>query len=198
MIEDLSPEKIKYLEYIMRPFKPDGTDPRLKDIFRYNRGCILSLREYCSSFGGFLTEFEKLADVIEIDRITLRESGITHEQIADSLDVFVQIAESKGNNGIFNVHFNNRDYIMKALVARGGQLCPFSLIRDDGNHCGGGNVNIKLLYSENELKITNMIPHLIRSHHFFEGNVMFRVDPKKVIDFLGLESGINYGYKKHT
>lgn len=77
------------------------------------------------------------------------------------------------------------------------QFCPFSPVSDDdagpftpiANACGQGNRDISITNTTNDrtIKFGSLITHLIGEHHFFEGQVPYRLDPTDVIDTLELE-----------
>lgn len=70
---------------------------------------------------------------------------------------------------------------------RGSQECPFHRI---GNiSCG------RIQFSNTDFKVTRvsdgktisfpgLMPHLIESHHLFEGNVPYRIEPEEVVEFF--------------
>lgn len=67
----------------------------------------------------------------------------------------------------------------------GVQECPFE---DDAGifccECRSVDYEITKLSSQETLTVSALTIHLIRDHHFFEGNVRYRIDPKTVIRIL--------------
>ena len=160
-----------------------------------------------SSESGFLREGEKLQDVIDQDKSTLLRLGISYEQVADCLEYVTKRAKQLG--WLFSKEDKNPDVEIWDRIAEGfvvGRLsiswtsymgyqeCPFG--------CEGEAVK-DITLADSEFHITNLdtketifcselLPHLIRKHHFFEGHTKYRLDPAKAIRVLGIEKGVEY------
>lgn len=156
-----------------------------------------------TSVSGFLQAGERLLTVIANDEQTLHNLGITPEQVADCLELYVArtrrrydlagcdqiIAQSESSpviDGPFAITFQSY---------RGAQACPFE--DSKGRICGSslyGDVDFTIRNRQtNEiLRFPGLIIHLIREHHFFEGTVDYRVDPRRAVKVLELQPGIDY------
>jgi hypothetical protein len=163
----------------------------------------------CSQ-AGFIAEDQDLLDVCQKDAAFLKEKGITHEQIADCLETVI----TKARYLFHQYHSSSNDRIndprLNAIVEEmvcvpeypstcGTQECPFSKdLRGPKTWCGEGKSLITIInrISGKCLKnITELHPHLIRDHHFFEGDTEYRLDPECAIDVLGIKPGVDYKLK---
>ena len=167
------------------------------------------------SRSGFLHESESLRDVIERDSATLLRAGITHEQIADRLECIVgramRIVElayrSRGENDppqpedLWQKGVQAGPFSLKRDSWEGSQDCPF--VTAEGDACEYST------YAYCDFVVTNtrsglplpfpgLAIHLIRDHHFFEGNVPHRVHPELACAVLHLEPGVDYSPKWAT
>lgn len=169
-IDDMSETAIAQLEEKMRPGK--------------------------SSRAGFLGPDESLREVIEGDLATLNKLGITPKQIADRLETIIgkalRLRDLKTRTSELSNYFvvegkfsvNMQGYL-------GMQECPF---RDIGDMCGSGSRDYEIYNEDTDEQIffPALIIHLIRDHHFFEGNTMYRLDPAKAVNVLEIEPGVDY------
>jgi hypothetical protein len=97
-------------------------------------------------------------------------------------------------------------YIVTCISYWGYQTCPFiggiynkeefTHVRDELG--GGDDYWLYDLITGKTLQFNDLLIHLIESHGFFEGNVFHRLDPKDVINFFELKSGVNYTPKYIT
>ncbi len=177
LVESLSPKQIKAIENGMRP----GQNSQI----------------------GFLGENDNLVEVIQADAQVLKKYGITHKQIGDRLKSLTGQAERKwylnSRAGIYSKPGEDPGVLIGDLFRVHGygtlgiQECPF------GN-CGAGSSDyvIKNLKQKIQIKFPSLMPHLIRDHHFFEGNTSYRLDPEKAIEVLELKSGVDYTPKTKT
>lgn len=140
---------------------------------------------------GFLAKGEKLYDVFQKDDETLKRLGITYDQIADKLE---EIAE---NVTLTTVHLG--DLIINCACFFGHQECPFGCTEELKEI--GKDIHDPVLtktMSSTDFTITHqntgetlffsgLHAHLIRDHHFFEGNTKYRLDPERAIQILGIK-----------
>ena len=161
-----------------------------------------------SSYGsetGFLQKGEKLQGVVEKDRQTLMKYGVSYEKIYQELSAIIDAAEDEkakkpfgeSSESEINVTVNQKKFAVKIESFRGFQYCPFSLRKEDSytNLCGRGSKDITITNIQKtdkngknlSIKVGSLLPHLIRDHHFFEGDVPYRVSPKDIIETLGIE-----------
>lgn len=139
----------------------------------------------------FLRWYQNLQSLIGIDSNTLKEIGVTPEQIADKLDYLFSEARSHRNSlieGVFRV---------KTLQWGGLQVCPFryETNKDGVASCGFASTDL-LIQNERQnagVYVAGLLPHLIRDHHFFEGG-SYRLDPRKITKIL--ELGAERGYAR--
>ena len=152
----------------------------------------------------FLAQGDSLVDIINSDAKILGGSGITHQQIADRLESLSQGAlwQWKQGNGIsegqgYGAIIGGK-YKVYAFDWCSGTACPYS---NEGNAtCGKGEHTYIILNQETgePVKFEEILIHLVRDHHFFEGNTQFRLDPRIVIRVLDLKPGVDYTPKTET
>jgi len=178
LIEDLSPAAISRIEENMRP------------------GAF--------SDSGFLGPHERLVDVVRRDERQLAKLALTTEQIADRLESIVLQAyrlrdlrdqEDPGSSPtmLYELGIVEGRYEVMHTQFFGFQECPFE--NTAGEPCSathGTDFHVRCRDDERELHFAGLAIHLIRDHHFFEGNVHYRIDPGKVAEFLQLEPGWSY------
>jgi hypothetical protein len=145
---------------------------------------------------GFLADDERLEEIIKADAACLKKHNITHQQIADRLESIMGQALRKRNVGAYYNEGAAGDLIegkfsVSIMGYLGYQICPF---RDGIPTCGKGNRDFEIYNTENEgdLQIPDLIVHLIRDHHFFEGGDYYRLDPEEAIKTLELKPGVDY------
>jgi hypothetical protein len=169
------------------------------------------------SVGGFLGPTESLARVIADDERTLARLGIPHELIADSIEQIWSAAWKEMHSLPFEeMRKRSTDFptlhrpesiprfssdrlpdpglgcrigeIRVFFVQyRGFQICPWG--------CGAfGGADFMMLNrtTGESFCAPDLIIHLIRAHHFFEGRQSpYRVDPEKVIRTLEIRPSEN-------
>jgi hypothetical protein len=159
------------------------------------------------SSGGFLGINESLIDVIAQDEHILRKYGLTHEEIASSiekiwkaaLDEKQKLAEagqfgretdfpqlhkpetipsfSQNNLPDISKGFFVSGYQVFIVQYRGFQHCPWLC-----NAFGSSDFMVLNRSTGESFTAPELVVHLIREHHFFEGRLSpYRVDPEKVI-----------------
>ena len=81
-------------------------------------------------------------------------------------------------------------YLITRVSYWGFQHCPFSYISEiptSRKETGGGDdFTIINLLTSKSINFNDLLIHLIRNHHFFEGNVFHRLNPLDVINFFEL------------
>lgn len=163
---------------------------------------------------GFLGPTESVQSVLETDEQTLAKLGVTHVTIADRLEtILLNVIQQKFTDlaGWFDrmTSFPNFDaptiapqfslnnlpdlgsgYLVGKLHIfikqwRGFQECPWGCPANSRL----GSIDFLILNRETGESFTGpgLIVHLIREHHFFEGQQSpYRVDPAKAIRVLAL------------
>lgn len=147
----------------------------------------------CSSLTGFLAPGEKLLDCANRDRITLESRKITYFTIAERLEnIFKMAVQAEAGQlvaGKFQVTIDGPTMC--------SQFCPFSPASDQNaspfspivGACGESrrDITIHNVVNDRTIKVSSLLPHLIAVHHFFEGQVPYRVDPIDLIETLEIE-----------
>ncbi len=104
------------------------------------------------------------------------------------------------------VDFDRKRFSMMEVLSLGQQSCPWGCEGQDkyGNNIYGGRfvivldknqqidedleTNFQEFYNLSPfLVVTDLTPHLIASHYFFQGNTLYRTDPEKLVQFLRLD-----------
>lgn len=152
----------------------------------------------CSSITGFLAPGQALMEAARKDQKTLRERRVSYETIAGRLvDIttaaLLRLEKSSTKpvlveNGRFEVQVHG-PYPTP-------QFCPFSPEDDSdasplkkwNNDCPSSRFNyvIKNVLNKKEIEMGGLLPHLIGVHHFFLGEVPYRLDPVKTLEVLEL------------
>ncbi|MBU0667137.1 MAG: hypothetical protein KKB65_02190 [Nanoarchaeota archaeon] len=191
-IEDLSPEQIKVIEGRMRP------------------------SQY--SHAGFLNQNLSLREVIEADAKVLEHHGITHKQVGDKLDSLMGQAfrqwdlASRAGEDYYGARAKGAlvdDFLrVFAVCWMGSQQCPFfyeTRPSEDGighyvYNCGSGShdFTVKNERQGTEIRFPQLMAHLVRDHHFFEGDTSYRLNPEDAVKVLELKSGVDYTPKTET
>ncbi len=161
------------------------------------------------SQSGFLSASDKLIKVVRNDSEELERRGITHEQIADRLETLVgqaartvQLAHRRrareaqqGTHALWTRGVRMGRFEMARDSYMGYQECPF--VNAAGVPCedlGLGDCNF-ILWNHDAglcLPFPGLAIHLIRDHHFFEGDVHYRVKPAVACAVLQLDPGVDY------
>ncbi|MFZ5515038.1 MAG: hypothetical protein ACOY90_00260 [Candidatus Zhuqueibacterota bacterium] len=132
------------------------------------------------SMDGFLgTDTRHVHDIIADDNLILERLGVTHEQIADRLQFFI----NEGKKAIEGEASVNH-YRVKTIWSRGMLACPFGEPRLH-HKIVTTVINTKL---GQEIVYSQLNVHMIRDHGFFEGKgAKFRVEPERVVRVLELK-----------
>jgi len=162
---------------------------------------IVESRMYPGKYSkaGFLAEDEKLLTVIEQDRQTIQYFDITYEQIADILK-YIEIKYRK--SGLKTALIDEK-YQVSSFCPANPQECPFQNQELDdyyhGHDYGNINLTVKNVTTGKTIIFGNLLVHLIRAHHFFEGpKSPYRLDPVDVIELFDLKPGVVYTPKYKT
>ncbi|MBI2139661.1 hypothetical protein HYU14_01955 [Candidatus Woesearchaeota archaeon] len=184
-------------------FIEDLTEPQIEEIQKRMRpgGSFLS--------SGFIGPSQTLREVIKADAQALNQYGITYEQIADRLSFFMQWAFREESNSTGRLYCEGVPVDGKFMVflhrSLGSIPCPFfySLVRDEKDFgreytCGAGSCSfeVKNEQDHSEISFPSLMPHLVRDHHFFEGDVPGRLNPEDAIKVLEIKPGVDYSLPK--
>jgi len=101
------------------------------------------------------------------------------------------------------IKFNGQTLCVFVINWGGSQKCPFQSDRDKSYHgyaYGASDVVITNLGNGKKLRYSNLLPHMIKHHHFFEGPLCFyRVEPQSIIDVIGpLDPSKSYRLESYT
>jgi len=130
------------------------------------------------SKGGFLGRGEGLLEVVHGDEETVRNLGVTHDEIADRIEYFIKSYRFGEKDIIDDKYEVNADGYM------GMQECPW----EDPADYGAMDYSVKNLRLNETLSFPGLIVHLIRAHHFYEGRKSpYRVDPVHAVRVLDLK-----------
>jgi hypothetical protein len=178
------------------------------------------------SIAGFLGQNESLNEVMDQDDRTLKQLGLTYEELATALEKLFEArsrdeseevdkllearsrAESDGftfdeppvdrDDPLGNPKTIGEDPRFAVVLVHymGSQDCPWST--DWTSPCDAGPTGAGHRWSSVDWRISNLrtgqemrgpglAVHLIRDHHFFEGQATrFRVDPRELARLLGM------------
>ncbi len=134
-----------------------------------------------------------------------------------AFDGFTYYDEAKvKNTSPMVINYRERDYLVARHSYWGIQNCLFDSGLRGGEHSfdmrntiGGGDdytiydLSNNPCYDPTSLEKTSalwfndLLIHLIRDHHFFEGSTYHRVEPKKVIDFFNIQPNTKYALKMY-
>lgn len=120
-----------------------------------------------SALSGFISEHDTLEDIAQKDAAIMKELGVDYTQIADAIERVSSYSE----------------YTVCVTSWRGFQVCPFEGYVDDCDQVRS-SIDIAIGGKRGILKIPGLMLHLLRSHHFCEGNVPYRLDPVRACHIL--------------
>lgn len=139
-----------------------------------------------NSTKGFLADGEDFYQVQRQDLDHIKVTGITYIQIADRIESILRGQCSE----LFTV--NTTSYF-------GFQYCPLCNSDEKDNDCRSNNESMVINKKTKEkIFIPGLIVHLIKEHHFFEGNTPYRVDPLIAIKVLDIKPNIDYKSRPST
>lgn len=142
-----------------------------------------SMRPGRLSVGGFLGEKEVLDQILKADDEIVKNLGLTHEQIADRIEYFINAVHCYPTN---QGELVEGIYLVTGTVYRGSQKCPWG----DSMPHSSIDISIKNNLLGEELKLPGAIVHLIKRHQFYEGKESpYRVNPAQAIRVLGILRG---------
>jgi hypothetical protein len=162
------------------------------------------------SVTGFLSPGETVASVQAKDDATLKRLGLTHAQFASAVEELIlstamceqlchdfdgyreagtPACECTGwRKGVIK-YGRFKGVEVEYVSHRGIQLCPFSESLENSlgsvNVCGRSSGQVRV-FGDTPMTVSELMPHLIRDHHFFEGSVPYRVDPEAFARLAGL------------
>lgn len=95
------------------------------------------------------------------------------------------------------INFNGQTLRVFVINWGGSQKCPFQSQLDESYHgydYGASDVVITNVDNGKILRFSNLLPHMIKHHHFFEGPLCFyRIEPQSITDVIGpLDPTKNY------
>jgi hypothetical protein len=141
---------------------------------------------------GFLTPEQPLAQVMAADAASLRQLGVTAEEIANSLE---HLLERGAHSDRFrSVHIEQ--FQVQITHSHKMRTCPWAPKQFEWCHIGQGVKYLTTEYFEitntrlgESLNGTSLCIHLIRDHSFFGGpGTLFRIDPERAVRVLELLS----------
>lgn len=147
------------------------------------------MRPRAFSRAGFLGPNERLEEVLVADARVLDDMGLGYEQLVAPLDGLITSAENAPQRRVVLDGFS-----VTVEVRPGFQICPWS---EDPHHsqCTAGqgvrhaSVEwwVRNLKTGLELRGPGLIVHLVRDHHFFQGEGSpLRVDPRALAELFEL------------
>jgi hypothetical protein len=165
------------------------------------------------SMEGFLDHTQNLASVIAKDSATIQKLGITHKQIGDRLESLMGKANrqlqlkrrlpDENDSEVEEEQVTVEEVFLITVVGwMGIQQCPFfyEKVKDEESigtrvySCGNTSQDFTIFNKRNNqgISFSGLMAHLVRDHHFFEGNTSYRLNPERVIQVLELEPGVDY------
>ncbi|MEK7545075.1 MAG: hypothetical protein AAB551_03005 [Patescibacteria group bacterium] len=154
---------------------------------------------------GYLGPDEDLQKLIETDARFLEERGLTHEQVAEAVEQLFASENPEEFRGtpiisLEYIHsppcpwrdfiavspFDFRKKVTEIVVINRTKVDEFFKLLDERKGLGV-NDYAELVKRDLVAVFSDLHPHLIRAHQFFEGHATpYRVDPTKVAHFLGI------------
>lgn len=128
---------------------------------------------------GFLAEGQILDRIIKRDGEALALLGYTAREVAELLEPVIEI---RNERGVEYTAPNGKKYTIRALQYRGWQDCPWKDVSIPPN----SSKDIYVKKDTSEVRIPGMLPHLIKSHNFFEGGP-YRLAPEDIVELFGVE-----------
>jgi hypothetical protein len=148
-----------------------------------------------SSQAGFLNDGETLEEIVEADRQTLENLGLTYKQFTDRLTTLMEKTRRhrycRLQNGDPDAPWEDVTvegrYLVQSVSYMGYQFCPWGC-----KATSDSDFTVKNLSSGEKVFFSQLHPHLIQEHHFFEGHTGYRLDPCAAAKVLDVESGRDY------
>jgi hypothetical protein len=129
------------------------------------------LRPGNDSHTGFLAADESLATSAAAKARVLQQNNVTFDALADRIEA----VKNGGSTARLRVD---------VVGYRGWQNCPFTNCKATGSE----DIYITQVAAGKKLTIPSLMPHLIRDHHFLEGEVPYGLDPQEAIEVLDLKN----------
>lgn len=142
-----------------------------------------------SSTAGFLVPGENLYTIYKTDHDTLERLGVTYDQIATKLE---EVMNACKDNPLEETILGN--LIFTPTHYMGWQDCPFGcteelreIHKDEANTTASSDYLVVNADTKESIFFSELHPHLIRDHHFFEGHTKYRLDPERCIRVLNIK-----------
>lgn len=163
------------------------------------------LRPGHSSSVGFLDHKESLDSVLSEDDHMLEKLGVTHKQISDRLVTLIEkrkwLLHKASITGDCSF-CDNRDILVEGKYKMGSchwlgyQDCPIcSFLKIKAGREALSDCDYTIECDGGSFTFSELIPHLVGGHHFFEGHTKHRLDPLVVVKALGIVKGQDYSPK---
>lgn len=167
---------------------------------------LMRSEKFCTA--RFLGANEDLDERIEKDKKELESHGISKKQICDVLKSALKVYSKEynkkpGHMKLFNSSIKG-DFVfhLDGSMFLGSQRCPYDM--NENQTCNNERftcahyiriVKYKRMNFDEPLEIFSfgsLNIHLIEEHDFFEGkHLAYRLCPRKIIKFFGLEPGVD-------
>jgi len=155
-----------------------------------------------SSQSGFISKNENFLECSRNYRQVLIEHKVTYNQCAERL-ISITEAAFKALPGTL---IENKFMVTISQRFTSGQYCPFSQGSDDDvgryyaipleNYCGLGDRDIKIVntLTNDSIKFSSLLPHLIKDHHFFGGEAFspYLTGPLEIIKTTEIPEDPNF------
>lgn len=133
-------------------------------------------------FGGFLKEGEKLIPILVADNDSVLSQGLTHQDVARPLLFIYNIMYRTRRNPKFI--YNGVKFEIRINPWPMGQMSPFS----NKLVVPAMDVYVRKVGTDEELMFSTIHPFMIHGFGFYEGDVKYRIEPWKIIDFFSITS----------
>jgi hypothetical protein len=136
------------------------------------------MRPLNDSMQGFMGENESLLEILAYDNELVRQSGLTHEQLAKPLSDMRQMwreAYSQGNEEV-EVEYGGTKYLISGTSWRGMQESPF---QDEA----ATNIDLAVTNLSNgrTIEFSGLLPDMIANYGFYEGRgTQYRLEPGQI------------------
>ena len=107
-----------------------------------------------------------------------------------------------------NEHFSIYDLVKKGFIVdslrvswdsyMGYQNCPFECKGNRDEILSDTDFTICNINLNKSIFCSELHPHLIKEHEFFEGNTKYRLDPTLAIEVLDIKQGVDYSFELGT
>lgn len=140
------------------------------------------------SLSGFLSSEESFTTILAEDNDTVLGLGLTHQQIADFLFYFKEVAtyvSSQVKTIPVAFEYNGRVFVHRTNAWRGMQYSPFL----DGTATNTDHT-ITCLTDGSQITYSGLLPPMIYRYGFYEGRgTGYRLEPKRVAEVAGFVPG---------